>query len=198
MDYSSELAKLSDEQLAAMAQEPETSFAPALWSALQSELTLRRAPRPMAEAARRATRPLATIQDVESWMVVANLMRSGTSPEAVYRLIEQVIATDPMLSPFGQAEYPLDLQVSFDAGAITSDGSPSIAELMWVRTVGVGTKPNRWIGRLLNTPGCFSLAAKDDYVEFRCDNRGLFFERVLERADSPNRGGSRNPLPGDD
>ena len=182
MDYESELAKLSDAQLEAIVKEPENAFAPQLWAALQAERLRRRVPKPLAEAIRRSSISPSPIQDVNSWMGVAILMRSGATPDKVFQMIAGAIARDPMLAPFRQVGYPLDLQVSFPATLGSGSDSMPALEHMWVRTVGVTRNHNCWVGRILNTPNLFKLAEKGDYIEFRSDESGLHFERLTNAA----------------
>jgi hypothetical protein len=180
VNYEEELSKLSNEQLDAMIREGENAFPPELWGALEAELRMRALSPQMRETIRRSSLPRDQCQDVAGWIAVATVMKAGLPADDVFKAISQVIATDPLYSSFGQPGYPLDLQVSFPATALEAEHLKG-DESMWVRTIGIGPEPNHWVGRLLNAPRLFELAAKDAYIEFRAENTGLKFVRVVER-----------------
>jgi predicted hotdog family 3-hydroxylacyl-ACP dehydratase len=175
------LRRVSDDQLNLMAQGPETAFAPALWRAVQSELARRAIAPQMLEAIRRCEVKSPSMHDISAWSAVARAMTRDEGSAKVYEIIGHVLASDAMFSASGQAGYPLDFQVGFGTQLDTGDIKLA-TELMWVRVLGVAEIPNHWVGRLLNEPRLFMMAAKDAYVEFRSDRSGLHFVRVVNSA----------------
>ena len=148
---------------------------------LVANATSVRPPQVVADAVARAQLPPERVESVAGWTVVASLTRDGAPPEKVHDAIANVIANDPLFAVFGQPGYPLDLQVSFPVTDAPALGTMEATELMWVRTVAVCSEPNHWIGRLLNAPRMFRLAAKDEYIAFSASNRGMFFEHVVAK-----------------